>query len=559
MLLALLLRLWGIRYGLPFAYNLDERSHFVPRAVGFFENGSINPRYQLNPSGLIELIAATLAVVHHGDVVGTWRSNPGEVFTVARVISALMATSAVALLYFAGKRLFDRWVGLLAAALLATAFLPVHYGHLALNDAPSLAPTALALLGIAGILRDHRPRDYLIAGLGAGLGIGFKYNAGFVLLPLLTAAAVHAWPGRAERIAALRGLLVAGLATLAGFVIADPFALIHLGFFRSELKHLSDYTSGGLLLGETQTSGYRYYLWTLSWGLGIVPSLMVLAGSGLLAWKDRARALVLLPAPLLFFLLIGSQGRYFARYVMPIFPVLCVLAAFGAVWLARAAIERVPRAAIAIGALTALLVCGQGLVYAFHNDRVLARPDTRTSARAWMVSHIPAGASIVVEPSVPKEWYRDGGLPGSAGSRAGYRWNRFVRTRADIRELAKQFRGARKNADFANWVSTLYPGMIDFYRRKGACWYVSSSNQSGRAFRNPNRVPQAIRFYRALGRRATLVYQSSPFGAPGEGPHSFAGPDNYFQYDWAFDYEPLQFKKPGPVMRIYHLRGGKCG
>jgi len=128
LVLALILRLWGIRYGLPFAYNLDERSHFVPRAVEFFRSGSINPNYQLNPSGLIEWIALALAVVHrssHG-VVTTWATDPGSVWFTARVASALLATAAIGLLYLAGARFFGRGAGLLAAAILATAFLPVH-------------------------------------------------------------------------------------------------------------------------------------------------------------------------------------------------------------------------------------------------------------------------------------------------------------------------------------------------------------------------------------------------------------------------------------------------
>ena len=31
---ALALRLWGVAQGLPFAYNVDENAHFVPRAIG---------------------------------------------------------------------------------------------------------------------------------------------------------------------------------------------------------------------------------------------------------------------------------------------------------------------------------------------------------------------------------------------------------------------------------------------------------------------------------------------------------------------------------------------
>ena len=179
---ALILRVWGLRWGLPFAYNLDERSHFVPRAVAFFDNGSIDPDYQLNPSGLIEWVAAALFITHFspGAIVDAWREDPGQVWTIARAASALLSTVAIALIYVAGKRLFDRWVGLVAAAILATAFLPVHYGHLALNDAPSLTPTLLSLIGIAGIARGGRVRDYALAGAGLGIAVGFKYNAAFM-------------------------------------------------------------------------------------------------------------------------------------------------------------------------------------------------------------------------------------------------------------------------------------------------------------------------------------------------------------------------------------------
>src|SRR5258708_10194570 len=41
----LALRLWGVRQGLPFAYNTDEADHFVTRAVNMFAAGSPNPHY----------------------------------------------------------------------------------------------------------------------------------------------------------------------------------------------------------------------------------------------------------------------------------------------------------------------------------------------------------------------------------------------------------------------------------------------------------------------------------------------------------------------------------
>src|SRR3954469_7896885 len=297
-LLALGLRLWGVRWGLPFAYNLDERSHFVPRAVGFFREGSLDPDYQLNPSGLMEWVAGALLVTHgsSGSVLRAWQDDPGQVWTIARVASALLSTAAIPLLYVAGRRLFDRWVGMVAAAVLATSFLAVHYGHLALNDAPSLAPTALALIGIAGVLRTGRAREYALAGAGLGIAVGFKYNAAFIVIPLLCAAGVQLARDRRAWSKVLLGLLLAGAVALVAFAACDPYALLRPHFFRLQLKKLSAYTHGGLLLGETQRSGYRYYAWTLLWGFGLLPLVLAVVGGVRTLLRERAQAIVLIPA-----------------------------------------------------------------------------------------------------------------------------------------------------------------------------------------------------------------------------------------------------------------------
>ena len=76
------------------------------------------------------------------------------------------------------------------------------YAHLALNDAPTLAPLTLSLLGSAGVLRKGRVRDYLLAGVGLGLACATKYTAGIVLVPLARRG-WRALPATARRGAAL--------------------------------------------------------------------------------------------------------------------------------------------------------------------------------------------------------------------------------------------------------------------------------------------------------------------------------------------------------------------
>src|SRR5215217_7800610 len=128
---ALLLRLWGLKTGLPYVFNADENAHFVPRAIGMFGH-SYNPGYFVNPPAFTYLLHAVFDLRFGG------RSGVGEalatdrtsVFEVARIVAALLGTFAVAMLGGAGRRLAGGTAGLIAGGLLAVAFLPVHYSHL---------------------------------------------------------------------------------------------------------------------------------------------------------------------------------------------------------------------------------------------------------------------------------------------------------------------------------------------------------------------------------------------------------------------------------------------
>ena len=269
---ALGLRVWGVKQGLPFAYNADENAHFVPNAIGLFGHGW-DPHYFVNPPAYTYLLHVVFDVWFGGraGVSNALATNPTEVFVVARLTAAAVGTLAVWLLYLAGAKLFGRAVGLLAAALLAVSFLAVFYSHLALNDVPTLAPIALSLWGTAGVLREGRLRDYLLAGVGLGLACATKYTGGIVLLPLVAAGAIRL-AAPAGRNAAARGLVLAGIVALGAFVVANPYAVLDLAAFRDGLQHQADAADDALgKLGLTQSSGHLYYLWTFTWGLGWVP------------------------------------------------------------------------------------------------------------------------------------------------------------------------------------------------------------------------------------------------------------------------------------------------
>jgi Dolichyl-phosphate-mannose-protein mannosyltransferase len=569
------LRLWGVRQGLPYAFNTDEADHFVSHAVRMFEEGTLNPHYFANPPAFTYILHYLFGAWYGGGagVRHAFALHPSELYTLARVAAAALGTLALWLLYATGARLFNRGVGLLAAAIEAVAFLPLFYAHLALNDVPTLAPLTLSLLGTAGVLRKGRRRDYLLAGAGLGLACATKYTAGIAVIPLIAALAVgYLDAGPAARRGVLVGLALAGAAALVGFLIANPYAVLDYDSFHRELVHQSSLSAESQgKLGAPRHGGILYYLWSLTWGLGWVPALAALGGA-LSVWRSQPRlGWLLVPAPLLFLAFMGLQGRYFGRWLMPILPILCLLAAFfilqvgeaGVRLVARASSGRSPgsrvagdgiRGAVASPAVRIVLVAvlvavalAQGLLHGIHSGLVLSRADTRNLTRAWMLTHIPRGAAIVAEPISPDEWARE--RPGAPAC-PRYRWCKYPSMLSRISPAGKLESGPPRLVQIESYERTLAPALIGYYTSHRYCWVLSGSTQSGRAFADPTAVPLAIAYYRALAQQGEVVYRASPYGR-GQGPVAFG-------FDWSFDYYPLAYRRPGPQITIYGLHGGRC-
>ena len=282
-LLALVLRLWGIRWGLPFAYNLDERSHFVPRAVGFFRDGSLDPDYQLNPSGLIEWVAA--ALLRHPRLdrarsVRAWHERPRrQIWTVARVATraALHGGDPAAL---RGREADVRPLGRPGRRRRAGHGVPAR---------PLRPPGAQrrALAGADGAGADRHRRHPARPGGCAST----RWPASGWASPSASSTTRRSSSSRCSARRACAGAATArarcraagpawsrarsaarGVRALRPVRAAAPALLP-----RRSCRSSRPTRSGGLLLGETQRSGYRYYAWSLLWGFGLLPLVLAVA------------------------------------------------------------------------------------------------------------------------------------------------------------------------------------------------------------------------------------------------------------------------------------------
>jgi hypothetical protein len=561
---ALVLRLWGVKHGLPYVFNVDEASNFVPTAVSFYFTDSFNPHYFINPPGFSYLLYVAFGIWFGGgwpfgagdDVGRALAADPTAVFVLARTTSAVLGTGAVGFVYLAGARLYDRRVGVFAALVMAVAFLPVFYSHLALNDVPALLPLAVSVWGSAGVLTRGRRLDWAVAGAGLGLAAATKYTAGIVVLPLLVAAA-YRLSDRGAWAEALRGAAAAAALAAAFFLVANPHALLSWGEFWADVSKQEEAASGFGKLGLDQDSGILYYLGVLTWGFGWVPLAAALGGALVAFRADVRRGLFLVPWPLVFIAYMGTQERFFGRWLLPALPALAILAGLGATRLLDLIGSRRPRVLAVAGVTVAAALAAQGLYYSVHVDRVLSNDDTRNLTRAWMAANIPAGSKVVVEPVVPDAWFADADAPDAEEARrrgltrSGRRWIKFPTGRTTVDEQGRRRRGGKgRFVSVEDYERTLRPDLIDAYTSGGFCWVVTGSTQYGRALRAPGEVPRAILYYRALARRADVVYRVTPYG-DGKGPVEF-------DFDWSFNQYPRAYERPGPSVIVYRLRDGRC-
>jgi hypothetical protein len=465
--------------------------------------------------------------------------NPEPVWLLARGMSAMVGTAAVGMIYLAGVRFHGRKAGFFAAGVLAVGFLPVFYGHFALNDSPLLFPVCLALYGAARIADSGDRNSYLIAGVGVGLAAATKYSAGVVAIAVALAF-LPRWrqDGVSKALIALAGAALA-------FLLANPYSLLDSSAFFGGLAHQSEASSNaGGKVGQVGSGGIPYYLHALTWGVGWVPLISAFAGTVLLIVRDRKRALILVVAPVVFLVFMSTYSRWFGRWAMPVVPFVALLAGVAA----ACAVELIPTSnRLVTGLVTAVAfvgLCAQGFAMDVHLGRVLSNTDTRETVRNWMRGHIPYGAQVVVEPGVvPQRW-----LGKSIDSSRAFV---FGETHGPVEKTWRiMSQGFVIQGSPERYASTLRPSLINAYRRQGWCWVMTASTQRGRVERDPANSPAAVAYYKRLKRSASLVHTTSPWASSASRVP--------FDYDSSFNYSDSDYVRPGPQIKIYKLHGGRC-
>jgi len=434
--LALALRIVGLQYGLPYGTLLDpDEQSIVPRAWRMVHGFGLDPHWFDYPT----------AVLYAQAPFQSWNDAPS--ILTARIVIALFGVAAVAAAWWLGRRAYGTLAGVIGAAVVAVQTTSVAYSHTAVTDVPLEAGVAASL---ALMISDR----LLLAGAVAGLATSAKYPGVFLLVPLVVAG-WRRWRRLAQSI---------GLGAVV-FFATSPFVLVHPVQAWSDASRVQRLARDGWLGFEHDSFSLFSFTGELWRTLG--PALLVGAvGIGVAVAKRKKADLILLSFGVVYFVDLLTIRAHFDRYLLPLVPVLGVLAG----------------RLRALAPVTLLLLVVP-LTYAIRNDITLTKTDTRVVAARWIEIHVPPSAPIAAESSTPI-------LPGRA-------------------ILPLLLPGPGRAPDPNRNVARL--------RREGIRYVLVTGAVADRVLAARKNYPLETRFYRQLQRQAIRLYYVTP-------AHGLAGP-----------------------------------
>jgi len=414
---AFFVRVWGIDFGLPCMYHPDEPNK-VKIAQKMFRTGDLNPHYFNKPTLFIYL-NALLYIPYYlfgkvtgrfdapSDILqpvmlvqGTGYSPMPETVLMARVLTAVVATATIPVVFLVAKRLTGSpAAGLFASSLMAVFPTNVLHSRFITVNSFLVFFIVLTVLFSLRILSHGTRRDYIMAGVFTGLAVSSKYPGALIgIVPL----AAHFLRTESFNLKD-REIRTVIYASAAAFLLTTPFALLKIDrFLKDTFFEARHYSTGHAGMEGNAFGWYLGYMWKNGVLLPVLALLEIVRGL-----LKRSKPVMLLSVfPVLYFLFISSFVVRNDRTFLPLTPFLFLLAASFLVSLVVYAGRLQPKTAGRRGLL---------ILAAVLSVSVLIRPvsltiaktlekqeiNSRETARIWIDGNLPPGSRIAVESYSP--------------------------------------------------------------------------------------------------------------------------------------------------------------
>lgn len=406
------IRAWGIGFGLPHEMTYEQLTYEEAKEVHrAFKLAAGEYTWAFGKGGLYYLLFIEYGIFYVVSWILGWVKNTHEFalwalrdrmvfFLIGRVTVALLGTLTCLVLYKISERLYG-WRTALGTALIgALAYYHALFSSVINVDIGMVLALYTGVLAYLQYERTQR-RGWLIgAGVLGGVAVAFKLP-GFIILPLLWGAiwtCRETWSHPRRRLQDAGLVLVTMLVTLTAVA---PEWLSGFGILQREFAFLFgapqvQATEQQVLFNTMESLTVKAnpnalsYVDRLFEPHNIVLFLSACVGAGLGFWQRRRWDIMwtILIVVFLGVMSLGSRGQP-ERYMLPVFPALWLLSSR-----AIAAVSQRHWTAMAAGLLCVVILPAAMLVrHAYEKTQ----PDTRLLAKAWIETHVPSGAKLLLD------------------------------------------------------------------------------------------------------------------------------------------------------------------
>jgi len=359
-----------------------------------------------------------------GDVVGTIDPLFAEydrINILGRFLSALFDNGTIIVIYFIGKHLKNRLVGLLSSMIYALSVLPIQLSHFFAVDTLLTFFLTLTLFVLLKLYEKPSLKNALFIGISFGLALDTKISAtviissislafllDFLLIFLKSPHRFSIWKPHLtplfKRIMTYGVIIICTVIMV--FAFFQPYAFIDSERFMKHLQEQSHMTKDAFTFPYTfQYVGKIPYLYELTniFLFGMGPVIGTVSFLGFLYCLYRVvykttnfpwqKTLILLQFFITYFLITGSFAIGFMRYMLPLYPLLCLFAGI----LLYTLLKKYPLRKSKLYAVCYMLFAILLLTWPLSFMSIYFTPNTKIQATAWMLQNIPAGKTLATE------------------------------------------------------------------------------------------------------------------------------------------------------------------
>jgi 4-amino-4-deoxy-L-arabinose transferase-like glycosyltransferase len=354
-----------------------------------------------------------------------WYRNINEIpdfayYTAGRMTTAFFSLAIVACIYGIARKYFGKIPAIAASLILTFSALSFTVAHEVRLDFALALWILLAHWFFLRTLDEPSSLNYALAGTFCGLAIGTKYTVVTIFISFLI---THALSKKGKWLD--WNLLLGLFCGIAVYSLTNLPALIHVNSFLIRLSIAVYHNLNPQHWSHTSNRALEYTYILISQGIGLVALIAALitlprffsrpgfakVGSGSLASAEpgnerRAsdRLLLLWTFPFLHLLLLGSYPSGFDRYIIPVLPLLSILAGEGVriivEWIRiKARMDPRPVKFVATAALALLVVYPAWNAYRYYAE--LAKGLSPKEVITWIQQNIPEGSTILTDPTGP--------------------------------------------------------------------------------------------------------------------------------------------------------------